>query len=145
MEEEVTVQIRKQDEGMLASVIEQAKDEYAKATQRTVKVNIDPTTNLPSTGYGNIMANPCMNDPFDPYISAGGLIMTGLFGRIVCNNTLETRMELLSEMVCWSPLLESMKLIAPLVRCYPIFAFCSLAHQRIVASTTKIIWGDSHD
>jgi len=80
MDEEVTIRCRQSDVSLVKEVVSQATSIYGEKTSRKVNVEIDTSNYLPETG-------------------AGGIIATTMYGRIICNNTLESRLDLLSEQI----------------------------------------------
>ncbi|RKP15099.1 ATPase, V1/A1 complex, subunit E [Piptocephalis cylindrospora] len=78
MEEEVVVQCRQEDKPLVEGAITEAKKLYTAALNRTVAATIDTKNPLPSS-------------------SAGGVIVTAYYGRITCQNTLDSRLDLLKD------------------------------------------------
>ncbi|RKP09416.1 ATPase, V1/A1 complex, subunit E [Thamnocephalis sphaerospora] len=80
MEEEVSITCREADSTLVQDAIDEAKAEYEKMVQRRISPVLDPDNHLPKT-------------------SAGGVIIHALGGRIKCANTLESRLELLADLM----------------------------------------------
>ncbi|KAI8051514.1 ATPase, V1/A1 complex, subunit E [Syncephalis plumigaleata] len=78
MEKEVSVTCREADVALVETAMEQAKQEYENACHQIIEPVLDHDNYLPKT-------------------SAGGVIVSALNGRIKCSNTLESRLDLLSE------------------------------------------------
>ncbi|KAI9228939.1 MAG: ATPase, V1/A1 complex, subunit E [Piptocephalis tieghemiana] len=78
MEEEVVVQCRQEDKPLVEGAISEAKKLYTSNMNRTVAATIDSKNYLPAS-------------------SAGGVNVTAHYGRIICENTLESRLELVKE------------------------------------------------
>ena len=93
MEPEVVVRVRKSDEAVVASIIDQAVEEYKEIMKKEVKafktrevpckVTIDKAKYLPEYNE-NEATESCM----------GGLVLHCRKGRIVCSNTLDERLQL---------------------------------------------------
>ncbi|CAI9094237.1 OLC1v1029937C1 [Oldenlandia corymbosa var. corymbosa] len=83
-EPSVLLRCRKADVDLVNSVLEQAKEVYAqKASVHTPEVIVD-TVYLPPA--------PSSQDSHDPYCS-GGVVLASRDGKIVCENTLDARLE----------------------------------------------------
>lgn len=83
MESDVDVVCRKVDEKIVAASIEQAKQEFllnAKQQVSTLNVRMLTDDHLPET-------------------SAGGVVVSAVGGRIQCNNSLESRLDLAAEVM----------------------------------------------
>jgi V-type H+-transporting ATPase subunit E len=78
LEEEVTVRCRRQDVHLVEQVINGAVSEYRKSTSKNVKVNIDVQNHLPSD-------------------IAGGLEILARGGKLKVVNTLESRLDQISQ------------------------------------------------
>ncbi|KAJ3331850.1 V-ATPase V1 sector subunit E [Blyttiomyces sp. JEL0837] len=78
MEAKVEIQCRKQDEALVEKAMAAAKTAYVAAAKRDINVSIDKANPLPDA-------------------SAGGVIVSANDGRVRVNNTLENRLELLSD------------------------------------------------
>ena len=74
------VQCRKVDLKLVEQALKEAEAEYAKKVGRSVKATIDRQDFLDDS-------------------SAGGVVVTALYGRIRCANTLESRLDLVAEQV----------------------------------------------
>ena len=93
MEPEVYIRCKKEDEGVVQSVVDDAVNEYKALLKKEVKlfkdrdvpckVAMDSTRNLPTYNEQE-GADSCM----------GGLILHAKNGRIVCSNTLDDRLQL---------------------------------------------------
>jgi V-type H+-transporting ATPase subunit E len=82
---EAVVNCRKQDEQLVEAVLPAAVQEYTAKTGRTVKVAIDRTLYLPPS-KGQVAAG------LD--FCSGGVVLASHGGRIVCDNTLDTRLNI---------------------------------------------------
>ena len=80
LESHVGLQCRKKDLSLLQEVLPAAARIYQDKTGQTVKYALDEARFLPES-------------------SAGGIIAFGCGGKIICDNTLEKRLELLYDMV----------------------------------------------
>ena len=80
MEKSVSVRGKMADYPLLEGAIKQASEEYKQAVGTEVTVTIDKENPLPETSYG-------------------GVIVSAIEGRIRTNNTLETRLELIGELM----------------------------------------------
>ena len=88
--EESAVQIncRKCDVDVVKSAIPSSVEAYKKLTGETVKVTIDETL---------FLLGPKGTVQKGQQYCSGGVVLTGLVGRIVCDNTLDQRLELAFE------------------------------------------------
>lgn len=80
MERDIKVNCRQKDVDLVKQAIDQAKDVYQKELGHPLNATIDETAFLPEG-------------------SAGGVVVNAHEGRIRVSNTLEQRLELLSEQV----------------------------------------------
>lgn len=87
-EDEVTVNVRKCDEALVQSVLHSAAAAYTSKTGRAVKVSIDTTVYLPG---------PRAEAGEGKEFCSGGVVLSAMNGRIVCDNTLDRRLELAYE------------------------------------------------
>ena len=82
MESEVDVVCRKEDVQLVASAIEKAKQDFLLHAKQVQSLTVRLLT-----------------DDHLPESSAGGVVVSALGGRIQCNNSLESRLELASEVL----------------------------------------------
>ncbi|XP_075536686.1 V-type proton ATPase subunit E-like [Dermacentor variabilis] len=78
MKEEVVVICRKQDVALAKPVVDSAAKQFRDMTKLKVKVSVDPKNFLP---------DPCF----------GGVVLAASGGRVILSNTLESRLELISQ------------------------------------------------
>ncbi|KAI8332890.1 ATPase, V1/A1 complex, subunit E [Chlamydoabsidia padenii] len=78
MESDLLIRCRKQDEDKVKEAADYAKEQFEKTLKSTLNITISQDDRLPST-------------------NAGGVILTGLKGKIVVDNTLEARLEIVKE------------------------------------------------
>lgn len=89
LEPEVLVRCRKEDESIMNDCIANAEKKYKQIMQEagvstSVKASIDKSRYLPPSMTSNENERTC----------AGGVILTSTNGKIVCDNTLDTRLDL---------------------------------------------------
>ncbi|XP_050044699.1 V-type proton ATPase subunit E-like [Dermacentor andersoni] len=78
MKEDVVVICRKQDVALAKPVVDSAAKKFRDMTKLRVKVSVDPENFLP---------DPCF----------GGVVLAASGGRVILSNTLESRLELISQ------------------------------------------------
>lgn len=86
-DEQVVINVRKSDLKLVEDVLSSAVEEFQTKTGRKVKVTIDTTVFLPPSKAEATGAEYC----------SGGVVLASHQGRIVCDNTLDRRLELAYE------------------------------------------------
>ena len=93
MEAEVAVRCRKEDEGMVKAVIEDAAKEYKVLMKKEVKFFFDKE--VPCNAYHDDSAYlPTYNEQEGADSCMGGVLLHSRKGRIVCSNLLDERLNL---------------------------------------------------
>lgn len=85
-ENEVIVYCRKEDKNTVSKVLPDAIKEYVDIIKREAGVTLSPKVTLNSDDSKNL-----------PETSFGGVRLTAIGGRLVCDNTLKARLELVYE------------------------------------------------
>lgn len=85
-EMEVTVYCRKDDVSTVKSVLKAAVAEYVEIMERESGIKLSPKVSINSDSSKNL-----------PETSFGGVVLTALSGKIVCDNTMAARLELVYE------------------------------------------------
>jgi V-type H+-transporting ATPase subunit E len=83
-EPRVQVRCRPEDRKMVEEVLPQCQQDYANRTKKQCQLSIDTAHPLPS--------GPQPGQPEHQATCSGGVILTALEDRIVCNNTLDVRL-----------------------------------------------------
>jgi len=93
-EPEVAIKCRAEDVNLVRSSLSSVEEEYKKLTGKSVKLSISPEH---ITGYVSWLQMVYIFDWRSSNSSAGGVILSALGDRILCNNTLEARLQLAVE------------------------------------------------